>query len=101
MRRPTRLAISAHSSMEMPATGTNGTTSVAPMRGCSPSWPDMSTMGMAIASKWLAATYNRPGLELFDFDTYALCSDGDLMEGVAQEAASLAGHLKLSNLCWL
>ena len=60
-----------------------------------------NSVGMAIASKWLAATYNRPGFELFNFDTYALCSDGDLMEGVAQEAASMAGHLKLSNLCWL
>lgn len=60
-----------------------------------------NSVGMAIASKWLAATYNRPGFEIFDFDTYVLCSDGDLMEGVAQEAASLAGHLKLDNLCWL
>ena len=54
-----------------------------------------NSVGMAIASKWLAARYNRPGQELFDFDTYVLCSDGDLMEGVAAEAASLAGHLKL------
>jgi transketolase len=60
-----------------------------------------NSVGMAIASAWLGATYNRPGFELFDFDTYALCSDGDLMEGVACEAASLAGHLKLSNLCWI
>ncbi len=60
-----------------------------------------NSVGMAIASKWLAATYNRPGFELFDYDTYALCGDGDLMEGVAYEAASLAGHLKLSNLCWI
>ena len=60
-----------------------------------------NSVGMAIASKWLAARYNRPGQELFDFDTYVLCSDGDLMEGVAAEAASLAGHLKLSNLCWI
>ncbi|MCR9291069.1 MAG: transketolase [bacterium] len=60
-----------------------------------------NSVGMAIASKWLAATYNRPGFEIFDFDTYVLCSDGDLMEGVAQEAASLAGHLRLDNLCWL
>lgn len=60
-----------------------------------------NSVGMAIASKWLAATYNKPGYELFDFNTYALCGDGDLMEGVAYEAASLAGHLKLSNLCWL
>lgn len=60
-----------------------------------------NSVGMAIASKWLAATYNRPGLELFDFNVYTICSDGDLMEGVANEAASMAGHLKLSNLCWL
>lgn len=60
-----------------------------------------NSVGMAIASKWLGARYNRPGFELFDFNTYAQCSDGDLMEGVACEAASLAGHLKLSNLCWI
>lgn len=60
-----------------------------------------NSVGMAVASKWLAATYNRPGFELFDFDTYVVCSDGDLMEGVSSEAASLAGHLKLSNLCWI
>jgi transketolase len=56
---------------------------------------------MAIAGRWLAATFNRPGLTLFDYDVYAFCSDGDIMEGVASEAASLAGHLKLSNLCWI
>jgi transketolase len=60
-----------------------------------------NSVGMAIASKWLAARYNRPGRRLFGFDTYVLCSDGDLMEGVAAEAASLAGHLKLANLCWI
>ncbi|MBN2022043.1 MAG: transketolase [Pirellulales bacterium] len=60
-----------------------------------------SSVGMAIASRWLAATYNRPGFDLFDFNVYALCSDGDLMEGLGGEAASLAGHLKLSNLCWI
>ncbi len=60
-----------------------------------------NSVGMAIASNWLAATYNRPGFDLIDFDTYAICGDGDLMEGVAYEAASLAGHLKLSNLCWI
>ncbi|QDV25361.1 transketolase [Aureliella helgolandensis] len=60
-----------------------------------------TSVGMAIASKWLAASYNRPKFELFDFNTYAMCGDGDLMEGVAYEAASLAGHLKLSNLCWI
>ncbi|MBN2474701.1 MAG: transketolase, partial [Pirellulales bacterium] len=60
-----------------------------------------SSVGMAIASRWLAAHYNQPGFELFDYDIYALCSDGDLMEGLGSEAASLAGHLKLSNLCWI
>jgi len=60
-----------------------------------------NSVGMAIAGKWLAANYNRPGFDLFDYNTYAQCSDGDLMEGVACEAASLAGHLKLSNLCWI
>ncbi len=60
-----------------------------------------NSVGMAIASRWLAARYNRPGFELFDFNVYALCSDGDLMEGLGGEAASLAGHLKLSNLCWI
>ncbi len=60
-----------------------------------------NSVGMAMASKWLAARYNRPGHQLFDFDTYVLCSDGDLMEGVAAEAASIAGHLELSNLCWI
>jgi transketolase len=60
-----------------------------------------TSVGMAAASRWLAARYNRPGFELFDYHVYALCSDGDLMEGVSGEAASLAGHLKLSNLCWI
>jgi transketolase len=60
-----------------------------------------NSVGMAIASKWLAANFNRPGFEIFDFNTYAICSDGDLMEGIGGEAASLAGHLKLSNLCWI
>jgi transketolase len=60
-----------------------------------------NSLGMAIASKWQAANFNRPGLEIFDFNVYALCSDGDVMEGVGCEAASLAGHLKLSNLCWI
>ena len=60
-----------------------------------------NSVGMAIASRWLAARYNRPGFDLFDFNVYALCSDGDLMEGVGGEAASIAGHLKLSNLCWI
>lgn len=60
-----------------------------------------NSVGMAMASKWFAARYNKPGFELFDYNIYAQCSDGDLMEGVACEAASLAGHLKLSNLCWI
>jgi transketolase len=60
-----------------------------------------NSVGMAIASKWLGANYNKPGLEVFDFNVYAMCGDGDMMEGVGCEAASLAGHLKLSNLCWI
>ncbi len=60
-----------------------------------------TSVGMAIGSKWLAAHYNTPEFTLFDFNVYALCGDGDLMEGVSSEAASLAAHLKLSNLCWI
>jgi transketolase len=60
-----------------------------------------TSVGMAIASKWLGARYNKPGQTLFDFRTYALAGDGCMMEGVSSEAASLAGHLKLSNLCWI
>jgi transketolase len=60
-----------------------------------------NSVGMAIAGKWLASNYNRPGFELFNFRVYAVCGDGDIMEGVAGEAASLAGHLKLGNLCWI
>jgi transketolase len=60
-----------------------------------------NSVGMAIAGKWLAANYNRPNFDLFNFKVYALCGDGDLMEGVASEAASLAGHLRLDNLCWI
>ena len=59
------------------------------------------SVGMAIAAKWLAARYNRPGFELFESRVYVLCSDGDLMEGVSSEAASLAGHLQLDNLLWI
>ncbi len=58
-------------------------------------------VGMAMAGLWLARHFNRPGHEIFDFNVYALQSDGDHMEGVTSEAASLAGHLKLSNLCWI
>src|SRR5690242_17155256 len=60
-----------------------------------------NSVGMAIASRWLAARYNRPNATMFDFDVYTICSDGDMMEGVASEAASLAGHLQLGNLCWI
>ncbi|MGB8331992.1 MAG: transketolase [Polyangiales bacterium] len=60
-----------------------------------------TSVGMAIARTWLASRYNRPGFEIFDYDIYAVCGDGCLMEGVGSEAASLAGHLKLENLCWI
>ncbi len=60
-----------------------------------------NSVGMAAAAKWLAAHYNRPALEIFGNNVYALCSDGDMMEGVGGEAASLAGHLRLDNLCWI
>src|SRR5208282_4468298 len=60
-----------------------------------------TSVGMAIARKWLASRYNRPGFEIFDYDIYAVCGDGCLMEGVGSEAASLAGHLGLDHLCWI
>ncbi|HEX9120239.1 MAG TPA: transketolase [Terriglobales bacterium] len=60
-----------------------------------------TSVGMAIAAQWLAARYNRPGFDIFDYSIYALCGDGCMMEGVSSEAASLAGHLKLNNLCWI
>jgi transketolase len=60
-----------------------------------------NSVGMAIASRWLGQHYNRPGQTVFDYDVYVICSDGDMMEGVASEAASLAGHLGLDNLCWI
>lgn len=63
--------------------------------GCS------NSVGMAMAEKWLAANYNTDDHVLFNYNIYTVCSDGDLMEGVACEAASIAGHLKLDNLCWL
>jgi transketolase len=60
-----------------------------------------TSVGMAIAEHWLASYFNRPAFELFDYDVYALCGDGCMMEGISGEAASLAGHLKLANLCWI
>ncbi|WP_333574139.1 transketolase [Sphingomonas sp.] len=60
-----------------------------------------NSVGMALAERALAARYNRDGFDLFDHDVYVLCGDGDMMEGVSGEAASIAGHLKLSNLCWI
>src|SRR5882672_10654118 len=59
------------------------------------------SVGMAIAQKWLANRYNRPAFEIFDYNIYAVCGDGCMMEGVGSEAASLAGHLALDNLCWI
>jgi len=60
-----------------------------------------TSVGMAMAGKWMAAHFNRPGFDMFTYDVYALAGDGCLMEGISQEAASLAGHLKLGNLCWI
>ncbi len=60
-----------------------------------------TSVGMAIAGKWLAAHFNRPGFEVFDYNTYAVCGDGCMMEGISSEAASLAAHLELDNLCWI
>ena len=60
-----------------------------------------TSVGMAIAEKWLANRFNKPGFEIFDYNIYAVCGDGCLMEGIASEAASLAGHLGLDNLCWV
>ncbi|HVC88264.1 MAG TPA: transketolase, partial [Gaiellaceae bacterium] len=60
-----------------------------------------TSVGMAVAALWQAAHFNRPGFDLFDYDVYAIAGDGCMMEGVQSEAASLAGHLKLSNLCWI
>src|SRR5246127_811319 len=60
-----------------------------------------TSVGMAIAEKWLAARYNKPDFELFGYRIYALCGDGCMMEGISSEAASVAGHLKLDNLCWI
>jgi len=60
-----------------------------------------NSVGMAMASQWLAKHFNKPDFKLFDFNVYAICGDGDMMEGVSSEAASLAGHLMLGNLCWI
>jgi transketolase len=60
-----------------------------------------TSVGMAIAGQWMAEYFNRPGFEMFGYDVYAIAGDGCMMEGVASEAASLAGHLNLSNLCWI
>ncbi len=60
-----------------------------------------TSVGMAVAARWGAAHFNRPDFDLFDYDVYALCGDGCMMEGISSEAASLAGHLKLANLCWI
>lgn len=60
-----------------------------------------TSVGMALAAKWMGAHFNRPGFDMIDYDVYALCGDGCMMEGVSSEAASLAGHLRLSNLCWI
>ncbi len=60
-----------------------------------------TSVGMAIAQKWLAARYNQPDFPVFDYNIYAICGDGCMMEGISSEAASLAGHLQLDNLCWI
>jgi transketolase len=60
-----------------------------------------NSVGMAIAERWLATYFNRPGFELFNYNIWTICGDGDMMEGISSEAASVAGHLKLSNLCWI
>src|SRR3974377_204536 len=60
-----------------------------------------TSVGMAIAEKWLATRYNRPDFPIFDYKVYSVCGDGCMMEGLASEAASLAGHLGLDNLCWV
>ena len=60
-----------------------------------------TSVGMAIGEKWLANHFNRPGFDVFDYNIYAVCGDGYMMEGISSEAASLAGHLGLDNLCWI
>lgn len=71
-------------------------TTIGPLgQGCA------NSVGMAMASHWLGEHFNQPTATLFDYDTYVICGDGDMMEGISGEAASLAGHLKLANLCWI
>ena len=60
-----------------------------------------NSVGIALAGRWLGQHFNRPGFQLFDYDVYVLCSDGDMMEGISGEAASFAGHQRLGNLCWI
>jgi transketolase len=60
-----------------------------------------NSVGMALGGRWMASYFNRPGFTMFDYNVYAICGDGDMMEGVSSEAASLTGHLQLSNLCWI
>jgi transketolase len=60
-----------------------------------------NSVGMAIAERWLATHFNRPGFEIFNYNIWAICGDGDMMEGISGEAASVAGHLRLSNVCWI
>ena len=60
-----------------------------------------NSVGMAIAERWLAEHFNRPGFEIFNYNIWVFCGDGDMMEGISSEAASVAGHLKLANLCWI
>jgi transketolase len=60
-----------------------------------------NSVGMALAGRWLAQHFNRPDFAFFGYDVYAVCGDGDMMEGVSSEAASFAGHQMLGNLCWI
>jgi transketolase len=60
-----------------------------------------TSVGMAIAGQWMASRFNRPSFDLSDYNVYVICGDGDLMEGISNEAASRAGHLKTANLCWI
>src|ERR1017187_7463877 len=60
-----------------------------------------NSVGMAMARWWMAQHFNRPGFDMFDYNVYVICGDGDMMEGITGEASSLAGHHRLSNLCWI